>query len=278
MLDSRKTKPNCSQIEEIVSYVYDELQSAEKLEFEKHLSNCSICENELEAFGSVVSSVKEWRNMEFSGLKTPEIEIPYETSSKPALVASSVEESESWMENLRGFFAGFGMKTVAGFASLVVVLGLGWFLVSSLTGEDRIAETPKDEAAKPITDKENLTPVAPDSVEIAEDSEAETKSPSELPEVTPELAGDNSTDIGAKRNTPTQIGYKQTAVKNRKLKRRNVKKKRNPSKRVKTPKKEKEAPVIQAPIDRLTEEFAIDEKKDDELRLTDLFDEAGSDK
>ena len=275
MLDSRKTNPNCSLSEDVVSYVYDEMKEAEKQEFEQHLSGCSTCENELAAFSVVSTSVKEWRDIEFASLETPKIEIPYEAQNQPVFASETVDASPSWMDGLRAFFASFGMKTVAGFASLVVIFGLGWFLFGSFSNGGNIVSDPKKTTVDPVKEKESLDPAKPDSIDIAKENEAEIDAPTEAPKVTPELAAEKTSPVRVRKNVPTKTAYNPRATVKRKAPvRKNRRRNRAPSKKA----KEKESPVIQAPIDRLTEEFAIDEKKEDELRLSDLFDEVGSDK
>ncbi|NNF00638.1 MAG: zf-HC2 domain-containing protein [Pyrinomonadaceae bacterium] len=276
MLDSRKNNPNCGLSEEISSYLYDELEGTEKQEFEQHLRSCSACENEIAAFSVVSSSIKDWRDTEFAPLKTPAIEILYETDKNPILVNDSSESSPSWIENLRGFFASTGMKTVAGFASLLVIFGLGWFLIGSLLSVGDVAQTPEEKVTKPVGGDER---VDPESEILANENDAPVDKPTELTEETQELAVDKTSQPRARRSGTTKAAYEsRLSAKKRKPVRRNVKRKRFPSKKPKENKTKDENPVIQVPIDRLTEEFAIDKKKEDELRLSDLFDEVGSDK
>lgn len=279
MLDSRKTNSNCGLAETIVSYVYDEMAGPEKHDFERHLSSCLDCENELAAFSSVSSSVKEWRDAEFAVLETPEISIPYKTQDTAVMAADASDSNPSWLENMRGLISSFGMKTVAGFASLAVVLGLGWFLVNSFSSEQDIAKEPGNKVIEPIGGKENLSPAKPDPGDVVEENESEINSPNVIPEVSPELAADNASPTDARKTAPTKATYRAPAALNRNIStRRNSNKNRSRAKKPNPSVKEKTNPVIQAPIDRLTEEFAIDEKKEDELRLSDLFDEVGSDK
>jgi len=253
------------------------MNGVEKQEFQRHLSGCSTCENELAAFSVVSSSVKEWRDIEFASLETPKIEIPHEIEEQSVFVTETVESSPSWIVGLREFFATFGMKTVAGFASLVVIFGLGWFLFGSFSNGGNIVSDPKKTAVDPVKEKESLDPANPSSSDIAKENRSEINAPTEIPDVTPELAAEKTSPTTIRKNIPTKAAYNPRSTAKRKVPvRRNIRKKPPSSKKVKE--EEEESPVIQAPIDRLTEEFAIDEKKEDELRLSDLFDEVGSDK
>jgi hypothetical protein len=67
---------NCRFDEQLVSYLYGELEEAERRKFEEHLQVCNFCTDELEAFGKIRFAVSQWRQNDFECLPTPEIQLP----------------------------------------------------------------------------------------------------------------------------------------------------------------------------------------------------------
>lgn len=51
----------CDRTEEIVTYLYGEAAPAEAKVFRQHLTSCSVCRDEMAAFGGVREMVGEWR-------------------------------------------------------------------------------------------------------------------------------------------------------------------------------------------------------------------------
>ncbi|MCB1024861.1 MAG: zf-HC2 domain-containing protein, partial [Acidobacteria bacterium] len=143
MLDTRRSGPNCSFAEGVVSYLYDEMNPGQKLSFEQHLENCRNCGEELAAFGSVSTSIRRWRESEFANVPTPAIILPRATPTVPDLKTESGKGS--WIANLlRGFDLSSGTVRAAAACSLLVVfLGLGWFIYSGSIGrESEVANKP----------------------------------------------------------------------------------------------------------------------------------------
>ena len=71
-----KNHVSCSSAEQIISYLYDELNVVERVGFETHLQHCSVCAVELANFGAVRSSILEGRNEEFLNIETPVFDVP----------------------------------------------------------------------------------------------------------------------------------------------------------------------------------------------------------
>jgi|CXWL01.1.fsa_nt_gi hypothetical protein len=111
----------CEFSDEIVSYIYDEIDTAGRRKFESHLALCTSCNDEFAGISDARFSMFEWRKEEFAHLSTPEIVIPYAAKHR------DVETAES-----TGFFAGltamlaFVRSPMAIGAGLVVLLGLGF--------------------------------------------------------------------------------------------------------------------------------------------------------
>lgn len=252
MLDSRKHNPNCSFAEELISYLYEEIQSGKKLEFEKHLNNCNGCTNELEAFYSVSGLVKEWHDLEFSKMESPPIEIPYE-SNLDKLSANS--NKNTWLEKLSNAFSSFGMKPVAGFATILVVLGLGWFWLNS--GNNSNPVVAKDEVStKPSNEKDVPNP---------SNSSVESEVIDEPKKPVNEIAsgGTPKKDIKKPQKVVLRKPILKTRAARKKTKRTSVKKSQKPK-------------VVQTQLDSLTEEYAFEDSTENEIRLSDLLDEVGS--
>jgi hypothetical protein len=131
----------CEFGEELVSYLYDELQNAEKMRFEKHLKNCADCADELNEFSFARSSVNEWREVEFTPLATPKIEIPY----LPVKVVNVAEKevSRSWLTAFRELFtlSPAWMTAATAAAALVICVGLFAVLFSNSRINDDMVQT-----------------------------------------------------------------------------------------------------------------------------------------
>ncbi len=270
MLDSRKSKRNCDFAEGVVSYLYDEMDSTEKVEFETHLASCDECPEDLAAFQGLSLEFQEWRKNDFERLKTPEIVIPYEKASTVATVESG--ETVSLFDRLQALL-GISpalMKTAAALSSLLIIFALGWFLLGSFSDVG-------DVASNPVNNEQKSSEKLPANPDIAKIEESKP-----LPDVeSTEVTTDPIVDTKSKNQNvakPTEVAFNKSKKEKKPVSRKNINKKKNvPAKRKRRPVKKKTTPVVNEPIDRLTEEFAIDETKDEELRLTDLLDEVGSD-
>ncbi len=191
MLDTNHYKnSSCAFAEQIVAYLYDEANPQEKTNFESHLANCENCAEELSAFGFVRSAVQQWRTAEFSPMRTPAIEIPFEKSSEISVIST---EKRSWFAGLRRLFTLNPLRTAtAALAILVVCAGLTLFIYN-FSGNAEIAENndnkPPESAALPTTEQ----PTKVDSIEIARDSSADKLSEPET-EKLPKAAAQNTVE------------------------------------------------------------------------------------
>jgi anti-sigma factor RsiW len=57
--DDHKTG-SCTRQEELVSYLYGEMNDAERITFERHLTGCAACRSDLAAFQSVRQELGSW--------------------------------------------------------------------------------------------------------------------------------------------------------------------------------------------------------------------------
>jgi hypothetical protein len=127
-MNNNHQNPNCSFAEELVSYLYEEIGASEKVAFEHHLASCSNCSTEVAEFTNISFSIGAWRDTEFSQMKTPVIEIPYETP-QTSLEKESV--SGSWLPRLRQLFSLSPAWTTASAAMAALVLCVGLVFVVS---------------------------------------------------------------------------------------------------------------------------------------------------
>ena len=125
----RNGKDSCLFGEELVSYIYDELQVAELHSFESHLLNCSSCTAELAELSMSRLGVYEWHRDEFAPLETPRFAIPYATP----------EPAYSWRDAIRGFVFTPARLSFVGGALALLVAALSAFYVTD-SNSDGVAE------------------------------------------------------------------------------------------------------------------------------------------
>ncbi len=122
----------CGFEHEIVSYMYDDLGTVERTQFETHLVDCGACTDEFAAVSLSRFSVFEWQKEEFAHLTTPEIVIPYEARK-------AVAEKVGWFAGFSEIFA-FARSPLAVGAAFAVVLGIGFIGFNLIgTGGNEIA-------------------------------------------------------------------------------------------------------------------------------------------
>ncbi len=152
----------CGFADEIVSYIYDEIGTAERRVFEIHLAGCAACADEFAAVSNARFSVFEWQKEEFSHLLTPEIIIPY-ASQKTVFQENT---STGFFTGLRGFFSLSNLPITAA-AALLLFLGIGFAVITlSDRAEEQIAAN--NEPMAVITPENQETPVS-----VRENPEAE---------------------------------------------------------------------------------------------------------
>jgi hypothetical protein len=132
MLNGHHKISDCGFGEQLVSYLYNEINGAEKSNFEMHLRNCAACADEFAAFSGVHYSINDWKLKDFSMLETPLIEVP----SKINRFVETPELSEnksSWLSGLRRLFSlsprAWSLAT-ASFAILAVCVGIVFFVIN----------------------------------------------------------------------------------------------------------------------------------------------------
>ncbi len=122
MFDETNYNSPCSFAEEIVEYIYDEMNGETKVKFETHLAKCNSCADELTGFGIVRSQVSDWKLKEFSPMTTPTVKLP---------IVQTVENTQvkrRWFESFRNLvmLSPAWMTQTAAFATLAICFGLAY--------------------------------------------------------------------------------------------------------------------------------------------------------
>lgn len=165
MFDKNGHNPSCGFAGDIVSYLYDEIDPAEKLKFESHLAGCQSCGPELAAFSNVRSSVIDWRTEEFGWLPSPQIVIPYEMAEEAPAVAEAAPRGTILTGFKRLFSFAPWPPAFAAFGALAILAGLAFFAFTYLNrGDNNLADNRNPVKTVPTVDPGK----APGKDEIAE--------------------------------------------------------------------------------------------------------------
>lgn len=142
---------SCEFETEIVSYLYDEMATADRDRFETHLLECTPCTDEFAGMSYSRFSVFEWQREEFAPLTTPQIAIPY-----PAKLVE-VSRSLGYFSGLRELRAFNWRSGVVAAGIFAICVGLGIAVLNSRvqTGNDVAAI---DQIKKEI---EVVSPIVP---------------------------------------------------------------------------------------------------------------------
>jgi hypothetical protein len=261
----------CGFAEDLVSFLYGEINSAEKAEFEKHLDNCSNCDQELAGLGFVRSSIGDLREEMLSVLETQTFEIPYNESQKTFATSAKSKTSRSWIDRLRNLFSlsSSWATATSAFAFLVVLVGITIF-VFNFSKPNQVLEV----KIEGITNQ-NALKVTPNETDFAKQSEEINQPEQNLAvEKTPEK-------IDSKINNINPVPQKNVAEVNPKSFKtpKNVRENRKPNEKTiaqtngNPAKDSKNTERLKTDAPKLTN---FSEEDDNSLRLADLFDEVGS--
>jgi len=133
MLDNNHNNYSCEFAAEMISYVYGEINARAKSDFERHLTSCSNCTEEIAGFGLVRSSISDWRN-EFSTVETPAFVLPFEKEQILFETVSVSTEKSSWLGELHKIFPITPAWAATAFAALAICVGLT-ILVVNFSGD-----------------------------------------------------------------------------------------------------------------------------------------------
>ena len=106
---------NCGRENDLVGFLYGELDATEKQSFQQHVQGCAECGSQLSSFKDIRESVASWRNESLGVLTSP---VAYPAAAKME------HPRPSAMAALREFFnlSPLWMKGTVAFASLLLCL------------------------------------------------------------------------------------------------------------------------------------------------------------
>ncbi len=255
MINNKHKDSGCGFSEQLIAFLYDESSGAEKALFEKHLTGCPICADELEVFSGVHFSINDWKLNEFASIQTPTIEIPYER------IESSVKKSEvkgSWLAGLRDLFSlspRVWSLTTASLAVLAVFGGIVYFAFNS-PKNDEVVESNKTRKSVILPTVEKTIQPSNSNNNTNNSSKTPSKPVAEPKPEQPELAVSDGTDLPNNRVVKVSDAQRQKP-------KTDSNNKQNADKTVKKPENKKEVPVVSP----------YDDEEDDTLRLAEMFEE-----
>ena len=111
----------CGREDDLIGFLYGELNEIEAISYERHLQECTACNTELAAFGAVRESVVAWRNESLG-----RIGLPTQLADSSSTAAARAKPSA--VAALREFFnlSPLWMKSAVAFAAILfcVLAGL----------------------------------------------------------------------------------------------------------------------------------------------------------
>lgn len=110
----------CERSDDLISFLYQELDEREVRSFEQHLADCSSCSRELSSFSEIRNGVVAWREQSLGIINT-----------RPSL-AFSFTEKPSAIAAIRQFLAlsPLWLKSSVAFASVLLFAAVAFLVVS----------------------------------------------------------------------------------------------------------------------------------------------------
>ncbi len=93
--------PNCGRENDLITFLYGELNDAEARTFQRHMRVCASCNAELEAFRDIRESVVAWRNEALGVITSPVwavTKVDHKKSSALAALREFFRLSPLWMK------------------------------------------------------------------------------------------------------------------------------------------------------------------------------------
>lgn len=164
--------PSCSSSEDLVAYLYSEMDAFGRSAFEDHLSVCDNCTAEFAELSLSRLGVYEWHRDEFTELATPRVVIPYGETA-----------SVSWFDAVRAFFSAPAFATAAGSLAVVAVVAGVWLTASKridVAGVEpvpspKVVSSPRAEEKRPESGSQLVETSGPGS--SAKDARPKTVEP-----------------------------------------------------------------------------------------------------
>ncbi|HXG83224.1 MAG TPA: hypothetical protein VNI84_04265 [Pyrinomonadaceae bacterium] len=269
---------NCAHGEQTISYLYGEIDARSKAAFEEHSKNCSTCADEMAGFGSVRSSILQWKSEEFQLLNTPKIEFQNAPPESANNIDVSPIKTDSWIDRLRNLFIPSPFWA-ASFIFFIVLGGLLLFVYnfSNNNQNNQIVKGNTGDSQIPNSSSINLNKEAEiagktipdDTKRISEDELPEVEKPANKNIIAKDSESNKTNIRVASAAKSEQITVSKTYSE---VSRRNISASAGKSKNLNTV----AAAKIPARKLRIPQIEQIEDGEDDAtLRLTDLFDEVG---
>jgi hypothetical protein len=275
MLDnSNHHNSTCEIAEQIVSYLYGEVNTQEKTVFETHLRSCSTCAKEFADISAVHSAVIEWRNEEFLTLEVHSIEIPYKKPREFYNAKIDSKVSRSWFEELgRLFSVSPALTTSASFALFAICIGIIFFANKS-TNNVEVADINSKSTKKMISSPKNGNENFPNTAPSDDFEEASGEISS----------GEQSKSLAARAKNDNQKTAPDSSFVRKDLILKVSNDSRNPEKnlnRKANSQKNKETSfenkkLMFAQTDKISRLNNVEEDEDKSLRLAELFEDDGA--
>lgn len=105
----------CNRSEELIAFLYSEMNDGEARRFEQHLHQCASCERELASFGEIRESIVSWRDASLAAAWSNTAE------NESRAIVPLVQSRPSAFAAIREFFnlSPLWLKGAAAFASLL---------------------------------------------------------------------------------------------------------------------------------------------------------------
>lgn len=102
-MKERNESVTCERVDDLISYLYQELDEGELRDFQRHLTGCSSCSVELASFQEIRSSVLAWREQSLGMATIPSMTSKVEKPSAPAAIRQFFALSPLWLKGAVAF-------------------------------------------------------------------------------------------------------------------------------------------------------------------------------
>lgn len=197
MYKSRENlSPSCSSSEDLVAYLYGEMNASGQAGFEDHLSGCEICTAEFAELSLARLGVYEWHRDEFVEMATPRFVIPYGEAAKA-----------SWFDAVRALFASPARWAAVGGSLAVLTIAAGVMLL----GPTEVYVVEIDPAPSPVAvSNKREEAKQPKEVQPASDSRRPQPAADEKPRIEEPQVLKASSGRNARAADPKPLKAKET--------------------------------------------------------------------
>ncbi|HEV7746229.1 MAG TPA: hypothetical protein VGO56_14610 [Pyrinomonadaceae bacterium] len=186
--------PKCGRENDLIGFLYGELEQVEALSFQRHLNDCATCATELSDFGAVRESVVAWRNDSLAGIGLP----AQVAESIPARVAKARPSAiAAWREffNLSPLW----MKGATAFAAILFCLFAG-LAVTRLRDKPQPVIAMNPAALAPIQSADEVNAIVERRVKEELNRIKESSASSATPTTAQNSASANKEERSVRRN------------------------------------------------------------------------------